>query len=456
MAASRKKNKKRLSKMNLNYKKDEKKRLMKNELKIYIFVLLTMFCLADMSAQVNMADPFQIIRVPQTPMPINFGGNNNPNPALQAEIEFQRELQQTLNSANREAMRKNSIRYDLPTQTSKQGTESYRKTAQILNNMLNGTIPANLKDAVFAVENAYFGGQLEYDKYNNAIQDFITTAKLKTQQQRYNWNNPLTRNVMLFRAMSDTMKIKLPNMETSVMSSPVKYDFEDFKGEKDWTKMFVSKLLSTKSGQCHSLPLLYLILCEATDTEASLAFSPSHTYAKFKDQQGNWYNVELTRGRITSDAVIMASGYITAEALKNKLYMQPQTKIQAINHCLADLAMGYVEKFGYDPFVNQCVDTMLKHDPNSFEAIQIKSNYQTKRFEYVVSQVGRPHPDSLKVHYPHIYELYEERNNAYKRIDESGYREIPKEAYQAWLNSVNKEKKKQEEEKLRRIIRINR
>ena len=126
---------------------------------------------------------------------------------------------------------------------------------------------------------------------------------------------------MLFRAMSDTMKIKLPNMETSVMSSPVKYDFEDFKGEKDWTKMFVSKLLSTKSGQCHSLPLLYLILCEATDTEASLAFSPSHTYAKFKDQQGNWYNVELTRGRITSDAVIMASGYITAEALKNKLYM---------------------------------------------------------------------------------------------------------------------------------------
>jgi len=442
--------------MNLNYKKDEKKRLMKNELKIYIFVLLTMFCLADMSAQVNMADPFQIIRVPQTPMPINFGGNNNPNPALQAEIEFQRELQQTLNSANREAMRKKSIRYDLPTQTSKQGTESYRKTAQILNNMLNGTIPANLKDAVFAVENAYFGGQLEYDKYNNAIQDFITTAKLKTQQQRYNWNNPLTRNVMLFRAMSDTMKIKLPNMETSVMSSPVKYDFEDFKGEKDWTKMFVSKLLSTKSGQCHSLPLLYLILCEATDTEASLAFSPSHTYAKFKDQQGNWYNVELTRGRITSDAVIMASGYITAEALKNKLYMQPQTKIQAINHCLADLAMGYVEKFGYDPFVNQCVDTMLKHDPNSFEAIQIKSNYQTKRFEYVVSQVGRPHPDSLKVHYPHIYELYEKRNNTYKRIDESGYREIPKEAYQAWLNSVNKEKKKQEEEKLRRIIRINR
>lgn len=425
----------------------------KKFVKILFLLILQLF--VPLYGQVNMADPLQIIRMPQTPMPKNFGGNNIPTPALQAEIEYKRELQQTLNSANREAMRKNSIRYDLPAQTSKQGTESYRKTAQILNNMLNGIIPANLKDAVFAVENAFFGGQLEYDKYNKAIHEYITTAKLKTQMQRYNWNNQLTRNVMLFRAMSDTMKIKLPNRETSVISFPVKYDFEDFKGEKDWTKMFVSKLLSTKSGQCHSLPLLYLILCEATDTEANLAFSPSHTYAKFKDPQGNWYNVELTRGRITSDAAIMASGYITAEALKNKLYMQPQTKTQAINHCLADLAMGYIEKYGYDPFVNECVDTILKHDPNCIEAMLIKSNYQTKRLEYVVNQVGRPHPDSLKIHYPRIYKLFVERNNTYKRIDESGYREMPIEAYQAWLNSVNREKKKLEEENLNREIRIN-
>lgn len=413
-----------------------------------------LFHYVDIHAQVNMADPLQIIRMPKTPEMISFGGNNNPNPALQAEIEYQRELQRSIQQSALEVMRANRIMYDLPSGTTKQGTAPYRKTAQILNNMLNGSIPTNLKDAVFAVENAYFEGKLEYSKYNKAIQDIITTAKLKTSQERYDWNNPLTRNIMLFRVISDTMKIKFPNRETPITSFPVKYDFEDFNGELDWSKMFVSKLLSTKSGQCHSLPLLYLILCEATNTKANLAFSPSHTYAKFKDPQGNWYNVELTRGRIVSDAAIMASGYITSEALKNHLYMQPQTITQTINHCMADLAMGYIEKFGYDPFVIQCVDSILKRDPNSFEAIQIKSNYQTKQFEYVVNQVGRPHPDSLRVHYPRIYKLYEGRNNTYKRIDESGYREIPKEAYQAWLNSVNKEKKKQEEEKLQRMLQI--
>lgn len=360
------------------------------------------------------------------------------------------ELKNTLNQYN---IGRHGIQYDFPSQANQAGAENFRKSAKLLNDMLNGTIPLSLRDAVFSIENAYLGGKLEYPKYNRAIQDLISTAKLKATQDGFNWNNPTTRNIMLFRVMTDTLKIKQPSRESSITSIPMHYDYDDYSGTKNWSSMFVSKLLATKSGQCHSMPLLYLIMCEATNTEASLAFSPRHSYAKFKDQTGNWYNIELTNGHIVSDAFIIGSGFISAEALKNKIYMESQTPKQVVAECLADLTQGYVRKYGLDPFVLQNINTALKYAPHSLSAMAMKADYQTKRFEYVVNQLERPHPDSLKVHYPKIYELLEERNNTYRWIDESGYKEMPEEAYQKWLNFIGREKKKQEhQDKMKMLI----
>jgi hypothetical protein len=332
----------------------------------------------------------------------------------------------------------------LPSRANNTDVDYFRKASEKLNRMLSGQEPMNLKQAIFAIENAYFGGKLDYQQFDKEIQNLITIAKLKAAQDGYNWKNPQTRNIMLFRAMADTLKVKSPSQEGFITSYPMQYDFDDYMGKQDWSKMFVSKLLSSKSGQCHSLPLLYLILCEETSTPANLAFSPSHTYAKFKDQSGNWHNLELTNGRIVSDAFILGSGYITAEALKNHIYMEPLTKKQTVAQCLSDLAKGYSKKYGYDNFVSRSADTTLKYDPTNIFARQVKSDYQTLRFDYVVTQVGRPRPDILKAQYPKVYQLLEERNQTYQFIYASGYQEMPEQAYQAWLNSVNKEKEKQE------------
>lgn len=358
-----------------------------------------------------------------------------------------RELQQ-LNARLYETLYSESapmpIQYDLPPRSKPSDAESFRQASEILKRMLSGAEPINLKQAIFAIENAYFGGKLDYQKFDKEIQDLITIAKLKAAQDGYNWKNPQTRNIMLFRVMADTLKVKSPYQEADITSYPMQYDFEDYMGKQDWSKMFVTKLLASKSGQCHSLPLLYLILCEETGTQANLAFSPSHTYAKFKDRSDNWHNLELTNGRIVSDAFILGSGYITAEALKNRIYMEPLTKKQTVAQCLADLAKEYTLKYGYDGFVSQCIDTTLKCDPTNIFARQVKSDYQTLQFDYVINQVGRPHPDILKTSYPKVYQLLQERNQTYQIIDASGYQEMPEQAYQDWLNSVNKEKEKQE------------
>lgn len=408
--------------------------------------------------------PANMPTVPTIPNPTNniptlpnHSTTNPNNPLGQYEQDRRsiekrdREIKRILEENNRG---NKGIQYNLPLQANQPGTESYRKTAKLLNGMLNGEIPVNLRDAVFSVENAYFEGKLEYTKYTKAIQDIILKAKVKAKQDGYNWNNPLTRNVMLFRVMSDTLKIKQPSSETTITSYPMRYDFDDFMGKNEWSKMFVSKLLSTKTGQCHSMPLLYLIMCEATNTEAHLAYSPMHSYIKFKDPAGNWHNLELTNGHIVSDAYIIGSGFISAEALKNKIYMQAQTKRQLIQGCLTDLVMGYVEKYGYDSFAEQNINKVLDKDPNFLYALQIKSNYKTIQFDYITKQLGRPPIEFIKKNYPLAYKLYQERNVVYKRIDDLGYRDIPADAYQNWLKSMDKEYKKQQEQKLIKQIQI--
>ena len=128
--------------------------------------------------------------------------------------------------------------------------------------------------------------------------------------------------------------------------------------------------------------------------------------------------------------------------------MQPQTKKQVIQECLTDLVWGYVCKFAFDEFAKQTLYNILKNDPNFLQALLIKSNYETARFAYVAEQLGRPPLDSIKAHNPRAYKLYEERNRTYKHIDDLGYRDMPADAYQDWLKSMDKGLKKQEAVKL--------
>lgn len=385
---------------------------------------------------------------PSLPSIPNFPNLNNIQRQQQEMYERDRLEVQRINMeqmVNNDLSGFTSIQYSLPSFDGEQGTEYYHQTATKLLDMLNGKTPLNLKEAVFSVENAFFEGMLDRTKYEESISRMATIAQLKAKQDGYNWNNPETKNIMLFRVMADTLKVKLPMHEKASTSFPMQYDFDDYRGEKDYSKMFVTKLINSHTGQCHSLPLLYLILCEKVGAEANLAFSPHHTYIKFKDKRNNWYNLELTQGRITTDAFIVGSGFISSTAIKNKVYMEAKTKQQVIAHCLSDLASGYVFKYGYDQFVIQCVDSALSYDSTNNSALAMKANYHGMRLEYVANQIGRPPLEILKTKYPQAYKLLEERNDFYRHIDDIGYVEMPKDVYETWLNSVNQEKERREQ-----------
>jgi hypothetical protein len=337
-----------------------------------------------------------------------------------------------------------SIQYNLPSLSGIQGTEHYKQALTVLNNMLNGKEPMDLEKALFIVENAYFEGHLDYQKYDKEIQSLINIAKLKAMKDGFDWKDPFTRNMMLFRVMADTLKVKDRAHEGYITSYPMRYDFDDFMGKEDHSKMFVSKLLYTHSGQCHSMPLLFLTLAQKTNTKAYLSFSPSHSYVRLKDQMNNWYNLELTNGMTASDNYILGSGYVKSEAVKNHIYMDTVNTKQTIAYCIADLARGYIKKYGYDDFVKQCIDTSLSYFPNDIVAIQTKADYYSVWFDYVINQTGHPRPEILQKYYPKAYELLVQRNKLYETVDNLGYTEMPEEAYKEWLQSISNEKQKQE------------
>ena len=411
---------------------------------------------------------FGQIPVIETPKPASFTiitpGFNNPNPQIRqvnphttvpnqpnpvdmyerSRKEIQQRNAEILKMLREYSVSNQPIQYELPSWLGTYGTEYYQKAFEKLCSMLDGETPLSLKDAVFIVENAYFENQLDYSDYNRAIKELAQLTEWKTIQDGYDWKNPVTKNIMLFRKMVDTLYIKVPKREITVASYPMKYDYNDPWGKDDWVNRFIIKLMATKKGQCYSLPMLYLILCEAIGAEAHLAYSPSHSYIKFKDNSGNWYNLELTNGRIVTDAYMVGSGFITAEAIKNRTYMEPQTKHQVIAQCIVDLAGGYIYKYGYDRFVKQCADAVLKYDKNSLSGLMLKANYEGQRLEYIANQIDVAPRDTIKAHAPRAYKLLEERNKLYDKIDATGYREMPKEAYEDWLRFMNEAKELQE------------
>ena len=112
----------------------------------------------------------------------NHSTSNPGNPLEQYEQD-RRSIENRERQTNRILEENNrgnkGIQYNLPSHANQLGTESYRKSAKLLNDMLNGEIPFNLRDTVFSVENAYFDGKLEYPKYKKAIQDINTKQKEK-------------------------------------------------------------------------------------------------------------------------------------------------------------------------------------------------------------------------------------------------------------------------------------
>jgi len=295
--------------------------------------------------------------------------------------------------------------------------------------MLNGVDSLDFANAVYITENAYYEKELNIESYYNIISYYTSICKGIAESGNIQYQNndkgSAVNQYAVFLFMTDSIPVTTNN--GIVIHTPFSYNYEDFAGQKDWANMFVTKMMQTKKGNCHSMPYLYKMIMDELGQKCHLALAPNHIYIKAQNKKVGWYNIELTCGDFPTDAWLMASGYIHLDAIRNGLYMEALNEKQSICLTLVDLAQGYQAKFGIGngSFILKCCDTALEHFPNYINAMLLKAETLTALY-----QQSETESEEKKL-------LLSQMNELYTTIHTLGYRKMPKEMYQNWISSLN-------------------
>lgn len=297
----------------------------------------------------------------------------------------------------------------------------------------------SFKKAVFSVENAYVGGMLDTIAVSRQIKVLNTLCKSLIQDRFLAYverDKPaFNKWASVFQVMHDTIPINF--RDTIYNYFPFGYDFNDVFGHGKRENLFVSKLLETRKGNCHSLPYLYKILCEDLGVEANLALAPNHIYIKHKSIKFGWYNTELTSGIFPNDAWIMASGFVHVDAITNGVYMKALNNNESIALVLIDLADNYNAKYPNNDgtFVLKCAETAIKNYPYFATALILRAETHFKQIKKIENKTE--------------YDIaFKELEKEYAHIHEIGYRNMPENMYINWLVSLTAERSKYENKNL--------
>lgn len=303
----------------------------------------------------------------------------------------------------------------------------YENTYNSVDSMLTETKPVNFKQAVFLTENAYFDNQLNEKTFNDAIRfntsicrGIIASGNIEYPEKD---KERATAQCAVFVFMTDSIPVATNN--GTVIHKPFTYNFDDFAGQKDWSNMFVTTLMQTQKGNCHSMPYLYKMIMDELGQPCYLSLAPNHIYIKAQNKRVGWYNIELTCGDFPTDAWLTASGYIHTDALRNGIYMDTLSQKQSVCLCLVDLAQGYQAKYGIQDgsFILKCCNTALEHFPKYINAMLLKAETLTALYK----QADKDSEQGKK--------LFAQMNETYTTIHQLGYRKMPQGMYLNWLKS---------------------
>lgn len=314
----------------------------------------------------------------------------------------------------------------------------------------------SITKAVYLTECAYDPSLPPFEQFEGAIKEWANLVKQIIKREGLNLSSNTAINYAIQKLYSQYNTYYNPKTKKTYNIPPIRYDHEDFMGEKDWSKMFLSKLLRTKTGQCHSMPLFFLCLAEQLNAKAWLSLSPSHSFIQYFDEAGNRYNFEPTNGNLVTQTWLMQSTFINATALKNKTYLDTLSSKKLYAQCLSDLLLGYLMKVGYNQFSDHITDQILANDPSNITALMTRANLDYFIFRDRLRAAGNP-PESHYPDYPGLNAAFKNMQEARLKVEQTGFQEMPEQEYQKWLKSLELEKQKQqqrmEQQKLQQQIK---
>ncbi len=281
---------------------------------------------------------------------------------------------------------------------------------------------------------------LNYEQYNELIQQNTQFIKDWLKEQGLSTTDPEALHFGIQKFMGDTLrlkgrweqdqrKVKLPKGHL-----PFHYDYIDYEAKEDRRNYFVTKTLATGSGQCHTLPVTYLILAEALGIEANLSISPRHSFVQFENGDGKKVNYETTVDRFLSDQFYLETLPTMAKAKYNKLILTTLTKKQVVASVLIDLANSFVDEhyLANEQFLHDCLDKAATQFPNKTYIgetyFTLKRNLKIKK----VNDIIRKHKISTQSEFlanKEVVQAYTELKHFVEATENYGYRGFPESVY---------------------------
>jgi hypothetical protein len=342
------------------------------------------------------------------------------------------------------ALYKPVIRYNLGAHDGKD-VQRFVNAYTELCGMLDGSKQIDFFKAVWIIENAV-DTTLSRQEFDKLFQYDVMLIKLLMAQEKLPADDNMAKIMSIFKFMADTTKVFLPSQEKHIVSKPMLYDFEDFAAKKDMTKVFVSKLLRTGSGQCMSLPMLYLLFAKALNADVNIVFAPEHSFITFKDNLGTRQNIELTGRMFVSTDFHWQSGFIKAEQVKSGIYLKPLSDKETISYLLTTLTLSYVRRFGTDDRVLEMALKAREHFPNHLTANMIVAGYTRDLWHNVLRQyeINRlPEAQLDEDSDAQLIKMAKEQSY-HHLVKDLGWAKMPDWAYERWLDGVHQlEKRKQ-------------
>lgn len=170
------------------------------------------------------------------------------------------------------------------------------------------------------------------------------------------------------RQKLDTLRTYLHQPGPWNENRPYQYDLNDPLGYNIQNKL-LSTYLVTRKGNCISMPLFFIVLGQKLGLDVTAATAPQHVFVKYRDDDGQWYNIETTSGAGFSRDVWMRQQHqMTEQAIASGIYMRPLTRKETISVMLGTL-LEFYQKKGFHERRVALAQLILRHDPKDVSAI---------------------------------------------------------------------------------------
>jgi hypothetical protein len=276
------------------------------------------------------------------------------------------------------------------------------------------------------------GGTLNWEWFNQEIKNKLTVFDQMINSAGYE-KYKTAKNWAIHTYMTDT---------TVTQNGYQRYHY-DYANYTNDTTGLVYNLLQTHLGNCRSLPYLFKIWCDEYGASAFLATAPMHVYVRQQDENGVWWNLELTSFyRYMPSEDYIAQLEITEAARKSGLYMKSLNEQENLVLCLDDLLRYYLERNDIicDPFVEEVLETAIKYRPIS--EVQLK-RFSCFKHKLDNAMEAKGINDYSKIgKYPDLVKKFEAMDSVGHFIEWTGYRKISEERYQNMTNETEQKRKK--------------